>query len=72
MWIKGGFQRHLKAVEASYKYEKGRAKKLRSDAALDGRIMESQYFLIEDAIGEAFRAGAIHALLAKQPDEATV
>jgi len=49
-------------VEDSHKEERMLAQKLRSDAGLDGCIYESQYFIIEDALGEAFRLGAIKAL----------
>lgn len=53
---------YMEIVEKSHKEERERARKLRYDANLDGHIYEGQYFLIEDALGEAYRAGAIDAL----------
>ena len=62
-WSNEAQIRYMKLVEKSHHEEGVMARKLRSDAVLDGCILESQYFLIEDALGEAYRAGAIDALM---------
>jgi hypothetical protein len=61
-WSNKAQLRYMELVQESHKIEREMAQRLRKDAALDGCIYESQYFLIEDALGTAYRRGAIDAL----------
>jgi hypothetical protein len=67
-WTVEKQKKYMVLVEMSHKEGPIRATKLRSDANLDGCIHESQYFLLQDALAEAYRAGAIDAIFGKADD----
>ena len=63
-WSVRAQTRYMYLVEKNNNHiQREMGRKLRSDAALDGCITSGQFFLIEDVIGEAYRAGAIDALM---------
>jgi hypothetical protein len=61
-------RKRVKLVSENFAPTREIAKRLRSDANLDGCIHESQYFLIQDALDEAYRLGTIEFEIAVRED----
>jgi hypothetical protein len=55
-------RRYMEIVPKSHPYARIMMTKLVSDTDLQGKLPAHAYFLIEDALAEAYRAGSIDTL----------
>lgn len=62
MWSVDRQKRYEKSVQESHTYSRKQTHKLSGDANLGLIVTTGQYFLIQSAIAEAYRAGAMDVI----------